>query len=85
MVTDYQHVKNSENPALGANADVWDGVSGGMHVRLIVSQPYYEWHNLAECYGGNGWLLNNQAVIDVPVSKLASDLAVRCVFLGAIG
>ena len=66
-VSNYQHVKSDVKLELGSNADVWDGVSGGMQVRVAVCQPYYEWHNLAECYGANGWLLNDQNVIDVPL------------------
>ena len=73
-VSKYEHVKNSENLELGSNADVWEGTTGGMQVRLVVSQPYYEWHNLAECYGANGWLLNEQTVIDVPVNQTAKSV-----------
>ncbi len=69
VVYNYQHAKSKEKLELGSNADVWEGISDGMRVRLAVSQPYYEWHNLAECYGANGWLLNDQTVIDVPVSN----------------
>ena len=44
---------------LGNHADVWTVVIDGVPVRLAVSQPYPEWHDMRQCYEGNGWQVND--------------------------
>jgi exosortase len=59
QVTDHQSLRNANSKQLGNHADVWTLVVGGTPVRIAVSQPYPEWHDMRLCYSGNGWQVNH--------------------------
>lgn len=58
QVTSHQMLRDADNKQLGNHADVWTVVLDGIVVRVAVSQPYPEWHDMRLCYSGNGWQLN---------------------------
>jgi exosortase len=51
-------MRNGTDPRLGANADQWNLLAGNVGGRLVLSQPYPEWHELTYCYEGYGWKLH---------------------------
>ncbi|MCA9140787.1 MAG: exosortase U [Planctomycetales bacterium] len=59
FVTDHQMLREANSRQLGNHADVWTVIIDGMPVRLAVSQPYPEWHDMRACYVGNGWQIND--------------------------
>ncbi|WP_182864972.1 exosortase U [Stieleria mannarensis] len=69
LVTDHQALREANSRQLGNHADVWTVVVDGMPVRLAVSQPYPEWHDMRACYEGNGWQINDW----IPVWQSAQD------------
>ena len=64
-VVDHEVTTQSEDPRLGANADVWNCTIKGLNVecRVIISQPYVEWHELCLCYQASNWMLLDRSVI----------------------
>ena len=40
---------------LGSNSDIWTVAIDGIELRVAISQPYPEWHDMCLCYTGNGW------------------------------
>ncbi|MEO1618582.1 MAG: exosortase U, partial [Planctomycetota bacterium] len=57
-VSDYQVLRGANSKQLGHHADVWTVVVDGMLVRVAISQPYPEWHDMRWCYTGDGWQVN---------------------------
>jgi len=55
QIDNHQISRNGADPILGENADVWDVKFAGLDLRIAVSQPYPEFHNLLGCYEGGGW------------------------------
>ncbi|MCS7471463.1 exosortase U [Stieleria sp. ICT_E10.1] len=58
-ITDHQMLRDANSKQLGNHADVWTVFLDGMAVRIAVSQPYPEWHDMRLCYSGNGWQVND--------------------------
>ncbi len=75
-VESHETTSQSNNPRLGANADIWgvkvDGIDGS--VQFVVSQPYSAWHELCICYEAGNWRLLNREVIDAPGKDTAEDV-----------
>lgn len=59
QITNHQSLRDANSKQLGNHADVWTVVIDGMAVRIAVSQPYPEWHDMRLCYTGNGWQVND--------------------------
>jgi len=59
QVTEHDSLRNANSKQLGNHADVWTVVIDGTAVRIAVSQPYPEWHDMRLCYSGNGWQVND--------------------------
>ena len=59
MVTNHESLRDANSKQLGNHADVWTVVIDGTPVRIAVSQPYPEWHDMRLCYSGNGWQVND--------------------------
>lgn len=74
-VTDHQSLRDANSKQLGNHADVWTVVIDGLLVRIAVSQPYPEWHDMRLCYSGNGWQANDwMPVLDpAPPQQQESD------------
>ncbi len=73
QVTDHQSLRNANSKQLGNHADVWTLVIGGMPVRIAISQPYPEWHDMRLCYSGNGWQVNHWNPALTPRSGIRED------------
>ncbi|QDV82982.1 exosortase U [Planctomycetes bacterium TBK1r] len=58
-VTDHEALRKANSKQLGHHADVWTVFLEGMAVRIAVSQPYPEWHDMRLCYNGDGWQVND--------------------------
>lgn len=56
----YEHVRGSIDMPMGENGDVWRGIVAGVPVTIALTQPYPTWHDLALCYRGIGWQLNDR-------------------------
>ncbi|PAY18781.1 hypothetical protein CKO51_14525 [Rhodopirellula sp. SM50] len=59
LITNHESLRDANSKELGNHADVWTVVLDGMPVRIAVSQPYPEWHDMRLCYSGNGWQVND--------------------------
>ena len=59
LVTNHESLRNANSKQLGNHADVWTVVVDGLAVRIAVSQPYPEWHDMRLCYSGSGWQVND--------------------------
>ena len=69
LITNHQSLRDANNKQLGNHADVWTVVLDGMPVRIAVSQPYPEWHDMRLCYSGNGWQVNDWKPVLDPVDS----------------
>ncbi|QEF99465.1 Transmembrane exosortase (Exosortase_EpsH) [Stieleria maiorica] len=58
-ITDHEALRDANSKQLGHHADVWTMYLDGMAVRIAVSQPYPEWHDMRLCYSGDGWQVND--------------------------
>jgi exosortase/archaeosortase family protein len=63
LQTQHEQVRGDINAPFGENADIWRGAVQGVPVTMALSQPYPEWHDLAGCYAGAGWTLNDRHVV----------------------
>ncbi|KAA5543829.1 exosortase U [Roseiconus nitratireducens] len=67
LITDHQSLREADSKQLGNHADVWTVMMDGLPVRIAISQPYPEWHDMRRCYTGNGWQINDwNAVLPPP-------------------
>ncbi|MEM6468553.1 MAG: exosortase U [Planctomycetota bacterium] len=57
-VTSHEVLRDANSKQLGNHADIWTVVVEGMVVRVAISQPYPEWHDMRLCYTGDGWQVN---------------------------
>lgn len=73
QVTNYQSLREANDRQLGNHADIWTVVLDGMPVRLAVSQPYPEWHDMRACYVGNGWQINDWIPVWIASDSGTSD------------
>lgn len=70
LITNHRSLRDANNKQLGNHADVWTVVIGGNPVRIAISQPYPEWHDMRLCYSGNGWQVNEWKPV-LPPTELA--------------
>ena len=64
-----ESLRDANSKQLGNHADVWTVVIDGMPVRIAISQPYPEWHDMRLCYSGNGWQVNAWNPITKPLPQ----------------
>ena len=63
-IASHEESTQQDNARLGANADVWmcniDGSDQGC--QFVLSQPYFQWHELCVCYEAGNWTLLNREI-----------------------
>lgn len=62
-VLSHETSTDSTNPALGIHADLWICRLGTLTTRVLVSQ-HSEVHDLCNCYGANGWVMNQRRLVE---------------------
>lgn len=59
---------DASNPALGIHSDLWVCRMGSLSTRVLVSQ-HAEVHDLCNCYGANGWVINQRTLVEAEQTK----------------
>lgn len=67
-VLSHETSTDSTNPALGIHADLWICRLGKVTTRVLVSQ-HSEVHDLCNCYGANGWVMNQRRLVEAEQVK----------------
>ena len=62
-VVDYSVSKDASNPALGEHAHMWV-LKGPDFISRVVASQHAEIHDLCACYRGNGWQIDDRALIE---------------------
>jgi exosortase len=63
QVVGYEVARDSDNPRLGKAADIWTVSDGRMRSQIVLSQPYFGWHELCFCYENLGWQLVDRSIV----------------------
>ena len=62
-VVNYEVARDSDNPRLGKAADIWTVQHGELVGQIVLSQPYFGWHELCLCYENMEWQLLDRSIL----------------------
>jgi exosortase len=62
-VLDHEIARDSGQQRLGKAADIWRIGDERLRGQLVLSQPYFGWHELCSCYESLAWRLVDRAVL----------------------
>ncbi len=62
-ILDHEIARDSGEQRLGKAADIWSIGNEQLRGQLVLSQPYFGWHELCSCYEGLDWRLVDRAVL----------------------
>jgi exosortase len=69
-LVNHEVARDSGNPRLGKAADIWTVGSDRLKAQLVLSQPYFGWHELCICYENIDWVLKERSILE-PLNKNA--------------
>jgi exosortase len=52
---DFEHQMRDDTRLLAPESYLWTYTKGGRQVKISIDSPYYDFHNLNDCYAGFGW------------------------------
>jgi serine/threonine protein kinase len=62
-ILDHEIARDGGEQRLGKAADIWSIGNDQLRGQLVLSQPYFGWHELCSCYEGLDWRLVDRAVL----------------------
>jgi len=71
-VIEHEIARDGEEKRLGLEADIWKIGDDRLHGQIILSQPYFGWHELCVCYENIDWRLVDRAVLSAGNSPSGS-------------
>lgn len=72
-VIEHEIARDGEEKRLGLEADIWTIGDDRLRGQIVLSQPYFGWHELCVCYENIDWRLVDRAVLSAGGS--VSDVA----------